>query len=51
MLRSGRWRVVAAAAVVVTGCGGAARPASPASVVRAWSDTLRRGDIAGAARF
>jgi hypothetical protein len=48
-------------AVAVAGCGGSggssARHAAPAperdapAVIRAWADTLRRGDIPGAAKF
>ena len=45
---------VAALAIVATaGCGGGSsrRDASPAGVVRAWSDALRHGEVAQAARY
>lgn len=47
-------------AVVTAGCGGGAKEtpplhgtsgSKPASVIRAWSDTLRKGDVEGAASF
>jgi hypothetical protein len=48
----GRLAVLAIAAIVTAGCGGSDRQdPAPTAVVRAWSDALRHGDVAGAARY
>jgi limonene-1,2-epoxide hydrolase len=41
-----------AIALLLAGCGGAHQPPRPEDVIRAWSDAMRRSDIAAAdARF
>jgi hypothetical protein len=44
-----KWALLAVAATALAGCG--SHPASPESVVRAWSASLDRNDNEGAARL
>lgn len=37
--------------LLAAGCGGGEDPASPEEVIREWSDTLRAGDVRGAAEL
>src|SRR5690348_1879456 len=58
-MRLARAVAVLLTAATIAGCGGGSQPhtakvqAEPGAraVIRAWADTLRRGDISGAAQF